>query len=48
MCREALQVVGDADARWGARVETRESAVFEGNVVIEADEFHQHVGDQHG
>lgn len=44
--REALQVVGDGDAGGRARVEAREPAVFERDVVVEAHEFHQHVSDE--
>lgn len=43
---QALQVVGHADPRWGAGVEARETSVAEGDLVIEADQFHEHVGDQ--
>lgn len=37
---QALQVVGDGDAGRGAGVEAGEAAVFERDVVVEADEFH--------
>lgn len=40
-----MQVVFDAYSRGRAGVETGEAAVFEGDVVVEADEFHEHVTD---
>ena len=42
---QALQVVGDGDAGWGARVEAGEATVAEGDVVVEPDELEQHVAD---
>lgn len=42
---EALEVVLHRDARWGARVEAREAAVLEGDVVVVPDQFEEHGAD---
>ena len=43
MGRQALQIVHDAD-RWGsARMEACKTTVFQGDLVVETDQFHEHV-----
>ena len=43
---ESLQVIDDADARWGARMEPGQSSIFQRNLIIETDELHEHVADE--
>ena len=39
---QALEVVLHRDSRWGARVEAREAAVLQGDVVVVTDQFEEH------
>lgn len=42
---EALEVVFYGDAGGSTGMEAGEAAVFEGDIVVEADEFGEHVAD---
>ena len=39
---QPLQVVMDGDARWGARMEPSQSTLMQRDLIIVADELHQH------
>lgn len=46
VCGQALEVVLNRYAGRGSGVEAGEMAVLEWDVVVEADEFHEHGGDE--
>ena len=43
---QSLQVIDDANARRGARMEPGQSAIFQRDLVIETDKLHEHVTDE--